>query len=308
MSAMNVWKAADHPRIRGEHTDKTEALGLSQGSSPHTRGAHRRTVRQRPRIRIIPAYAGSTRCAASLTKGPKDHPRIRGEHRRILPRAHPGHGSSPHTRGARRRPRVYPISSRIIPAYAGSTQIHLNSTGDIRDHPRIRGEHLNRIKNELPSEGSSPHTRGAPCSLSTPSTTRGIIPAYAGSTVRRHGRLPARPDHPRIRGEHPPCENGARAAHGSSPHTRGARKSTSTPPATSGIIPAYAGSTRPPRHRDRPAADHPRIRGEHSGVSMVRRCRYGSSPHTRGARHQNRRRPERPGIIPAYAGSTVCCS
>ena len=96
------WVTSDHPRIRGEHY--TGYIG------------------SRERIRIIPAYAGSTR----------------------------------------RRPRVYPISSRIIPAYAGSTPashplaarvagssphtrgarrfIEDDSEED-EDHPRIRGEH-----------------------------------------------------------------------------------------------------------------------------------------------------------------------
>ena len=51
--------------------------------------------------------------------------------------------------------------------------------------------------------------------------------------------------------------------------------------------------------------DHPRIRGEHLGESLYKNGMNGSSPHTRGARHQNRRRPVRTGIIPAYAGSTA---
>ena len=73
----------------------------------------------------------------------------------------------------------------------------------------------------------------------------GIIPAYAGSTLRFLPYLTVTP--------------------GSSPHTRGARRAT---------------SSLAPRWRD-----HPRIRGEH----------YDTTSHANGYN----------GIIPAYAGSTM---
>ena len=156
----------DHPRIRGEHDalgyGMLVALGIipayagstsssattcrcRQGSSPHTRGAPR-TRRpsspcqwDHPRIRgehhhchaqkagepgIIPAYAGSTRTRQSSQAGTP--------------------GSSPHTRGARRR-------------------IHVLSVVAV-DHPRIRGEHI--------------------VTCAAIDNTNGIIPAYAGSTAR----------------------------------------------------------------------------------------------------------------------------
>ena len=136
----------------------------SSGSSPHTRGAP----------------------TPSLTRQPAsgDHPRIRGEHflgvvaerdvRGIIPayagstekevrlRLRPA-GSSPHTRGA------LVASTSAYPM--------------ILDHPRIRGEHklatgyVNLREGIIPayagstewdkpfsngSQGSSPHTRGAP--------------------------------------------------------------------------------------------------------------------------------------------------
>ena len=179
-------------------------------------------------VRIIPAYAGSTGAFAS--------PKL------------PGKGSSPHTRGA--------------PTPSG------RCSSSSRDHPRIRGEHENA------------QTVNAGCA--------GIIPAYAGSTqlvlrsersavgssphtrgARRpkHRLLRRRRDHPRIRGEH--------SAQSSKQHHR------------KGIIPAYAGSTMKmegekyyfkgssPHTRgalarvgrlSRRCGDHPRIRGEHTGL------------------------------------------
>ena len=74
-------------------------------------------------------------------------------------------------------------------------------------------------------------------------TNMRIIPAYAGSTGAPVGRSGSVGDHPRIRGEHQGGAGAVRQALGSSPHTRGALLVGSEPFRTSGIIPAYAGST-----------------------------------------------------------------
>ena len=50
----------DHPRIRGEHTIDDRRRILTNGSSPHTRGARVRESGEHPAGGIIPAYAGST--------------------------------------------------------------------------------------------------------------------------------------------------------------------------------------------------------------------------------------------------------
>ena len=155
-----------------------------------------------------------------------------------------------------------------------------------QDHPRIRGEHA--VKFFVKNAGS------------------GIIPAYAGSTAlvippitasagssphtrgARSRGCPARcraRDHPRIRGEHSRfsfvrcCGGGIIPAYagstladpgafevsaGSSPHTRGALRWD-----VGGAL---------------DAEDHPRIRGEHPASLYVV--------------------VSKPGIIPAYAGST----
>ena len=193
------------------------------GSSPHTRGALRAlTVLLNP-SRIIPAYAGSTRVWRIECLRWRDHPRIRGEHLSMFLMMVYAVGSSPHTRGAPRLTAWMGRRWRIIPAYAGSTALasqahsialdHPRIRGEhaspasipatARDHPRIRGEHRRprRLRRNIP--GSSPHTRGAPPSRSPPAAMARIIPAYAGSTKSAAGWLRRRPDHPRIRGEHP---------------------------------------------------------------------------------------------------------
>ena len=72
-------------------------------------------------LRIIPAYAGSTRKLAARGGEKVDHPRIRGEHRNFPNFVFATWGSSPHTRGALRGAPGVGGAVRIIPAYAGST-------------------------------------------------------------------------------------------------------------------------------------------------------------------------------------------
>ena len=173
------------------------------------------------------------------------------------------------------------------------------------DHPRIRGEHYLPKEADIFEGGSSPHTRGAQSAWARAKHGMGIIPAYAGSTNLHHYLQETIWDHPRIRGEHPLIGECKASTAGSSPHTRGARQERGAQPGGHRIIPAYAGSTRPPRHRDRPPTDHPRIRGEHYNAHKVALEAGGSSPHTRGA--PDGAVPDVPEsrIIPAYAGSTA---
>ena len=214
----------------------------------------------------------------------RDHPRIRGEHTVDVGADRRRCGSSPHTRGARRRAIGELGLGRIIPAYAGSTKSTSTPPETFEDHPRIRGEHIRGVEALLPLDGSSPHTRGA-----------------------RFCRRPCgrwRRDHPRIRGEHDDRQEHVAELGGSSPHTRGARFVETIHSNALGIIPAYAGSTFARRNVSRRDQDHPRIRGEHPAMARILRSASGSSPHTRGARQAGPQHGVRQRIIPAYAGST----
>ena len=154
--------AQDHPRIRGEHTSVRRSAPWTRGSSPHTRGAHQRAPVCALDQGIIPAYAGSTETMTPAGGVAVDHPRIRGEHADgALTQMSIG-GSSPHTRGAPPGHAHRDSARRIIPAYAGSTRPTRSAPPPNRDHPRIRGEHLEANVNKTITQGSSPHTRGAP--------------------------------------------------------------------------------------------------------------------------------------------------
>ena len=152
--------------------------------------------------------------------------------------------------------------------------------------------------------GSSPHTRGAPEREGGPPAQKRIIPAYAGSTVAVLEIVAGERDHPRIRGEHNTGIDRSVKMLGSSPHTRGALARRRPAGRSGRIIPAYAGSTFDVPSSGGRARDHPRIRGEHRVCRVDGCARYGSSPHTRGARRLRSPASRSCRIIPAYAGST----
>ena len=197
----------------------------------------------------------------------RDHPRIRGEHTIVIVRV-----SSP---------------QGIIPAYAGNTALmewrmrrasgsspHTRGTracgffrrGSRKDHPRIRGEHHDLLPELGARAGIIPAYAGN--TLRFPfvfSPTRGSSPHTRGTLEQDHPIISRVKDHPRIRGEH--------AADGRDIAVQ------------RGIIPAYAGNTlaavnnyaavlgssphtrgTPPRRASPAPArwDHPRIRGEHA--------------------------------------------
>ena len=178
------WTVADHPRIRGEHPLDVQAGLTVGGSSPHTRGARVRHRRHLRRGGIIPAYAGSTSGRRRCGPPTWDHPRIRGEHSNVLTEVCTDFGSSPHTRGAPGRRLALVLGVGIIPAYAGSTASSHFADSTCWDHPRIRGEHDHGDLVAGVDLGSSPHTRGARGLCGPPDRGSGIIPAYAGSTLR----------------------------------------------------------------------------------------------------------------------------
>ena len=168
---------------------------------------------------------------------------MRGEHSPFAPCTCQPRGSSPHARGARHRAVCRVRGLGIIPACAGSTCTRSTLQSAAWDHPRMRGEHLDRMFVFPLTEGSSPHARGALNAVGSELRGRGIIPACAGSTHRREAADPPQGDHPRMRGEHETHPVTVAMTLGSSPHARGARIGVAASDGVQGIIPACAGST-----------------------------------------------------------------
>ena len=94
---------------------------------------------------------------------------------------------------------------------------------------------------------------------------------------------------------------------GSSPHTRGAPSRPWRRRGFRGIIPAYAGSTQEGLVGILGHADHPRIRGEHTGLISDKVVPIGSSPHTRGARSIGRRTAGANADHPRIRGEHPAC-
>ena len=133
----------------------------------------------------------------------------------------------------------------------------------------------------------------------------GIIPAYAGNTRWMIPPVRARGDHPRVCGEHCGEHSASFGVLGSSPRMRGTHSRCRRAANVTGIIPAYAGNTRPSSSRPVPGRDHPRVCGEHHCKKRIDQGQTGSSPRMRGTPFVVIAVTVWRGIIPAYAGNTA---
>ena len=154
----------DHPRVCGEHS-LNQSLAIGQnGSSPRMRGTHCNHCNILRLAGIIPAYAGNTNA--------------------IVRMCGTGTGSSPRMRGTHVGCCNMPAFQGIIPAYAGNTAVKQTPLGGGRDHPRVCGEHFETRFHCFTNVGSSPRMRGTHHPGVGGQAHPGIIPAYAGNTLR----------------------------------------------------------------------------------------------------------------------------
>ena len=192
-----------------------------EGSSPPTRGTQRVIIRRYNSAGLIPAYAGNTSRLRRVGWRQRAHPRLRGEHMWRRRGRLVGCGSSPPTRGTQWSGTPDNSESGLIPAYAGNTHHSLGSGLSLPAHPRLRGEHIERLPLAIGRKGSSPPTRGTFVPGVAGVVLWGLIPAYAGNT-RFSAQCPAGARaHPRLRGEHVALAWSPCTGRGSSPPTRG---------------------------------------------------------------------------------------
>ena len=152
-------------------------------------------------------------------------------------------GSSPRMRGTQSHSRHNRRHTGIIPAYAGNTCSPAHPPVSPRDHPRVCGEHFNAVRNATSPQGSSPRMRGTRHGRHGGRLQLGIIPAYAGNTIRLRSYRLLLGDHPRVCGEHRFGRIAYLVHVGSSPRMRGTRVVLKYWMTHFGIIPAYAGNT-----------------------------------------------------------------
>ena len=213
-------------------------------------------------------------------------------------------GSSPLTRGKRRRLASPTGGRRLIPAHAGKTGPSHSRRACPGAHPRSRGENKVIGQGYSGAWGSSPLTRGKPLRGLPGAGPQGLIPAHAGKTTIANELLSAAGAHPRSRGENSTTPGRRLADTGSSPLTRGKRPVRRDGRTPAGLIPAHAGKTMRAGRATRAGAAHPRSRGENPPFASWNDLMAGSSPLTRG-------KPPGPtdvegevGLIPAHAGKT----
>ena len=176
------------------------------------------------------------------------------------------------------------VRPRFIPACAGNSFATLPSIFERPVHPRLRGELINRYKQQVRFNGSSPLTRG------TPAMFRTFFPFHAV--------------HPRLRGELSQISPAKSISFGSSPLTRGTRLPYKYSETGGRFIPAYAGNSSFTPEKYRRPSVHPRLRGELAAVLRKELLNVGSSPLTRGTPKFNALSSDARRFIPAYAGNS----
>ena len=192
---------------------------------------------------LIPAHAGKTRQALYRFDPTAAHPRSRGENAPDQPTIQSTRGSSPLTRGKRRRHPAGPTRRRLIPAHAGKTVGDNLLVCAPWAHPRSRGENATATAQSLLRDGSSPLTRGKLMLVEQSRLLGGLIPAHAGKTRSSSMTCWPAAAHPRSRGENGVPAPRINPALGSSPLTRGKQGTNCDKKSRVRLIPAHAGKT-----------------------------------------------------------------
>ena len=118
-----------HPRSRGENFGSRGIVVDTLGSSPLTRGKPVLATSNKRDIGLIPAHAGKTTTGTYMRSSIRAHPRSRGENAYFDWIATINEGSSPLTRGKRRRRRRQRGCGGLIPAHAGKTGARSSLSG-----------------------------------------------------------------------------------------------------------------------------------------------------------------------------------
>ena len=132
---------------------------------------------------------------------------------------------------------------RITPACAGKSAAIPVTRRCGRNHPRICGEKIYSVRDNIAEQGSPPRMRGKGDSEIVRQCSNGITPAYAGKSEIYPAGTAGLQDHPRMCGEKRPLARWAILPPGSPPHVRGKEVDTFGFPRGYGITPACAGKS-----------------------------------------------------------------
>ena len=144
----------------GEHLHPSARMNADAGSSPRVRGTLYEPFEVPTNDRFIPACAGNTFLDCFKRRMSAVHPRVCGEHAKLITRRVDCFGSSPRVRGTRHVQNDTSLYGRFIPACAGNTLRPDGGKSKPAVHPRVCGEHFLRKMIHQCEGGSSPRVRG----------------------------------------------------------------------------------------------------------------------------------------------------
>ena len=236
--------------------------GVSCGSSPRVRGTFGFWTLGWGSDRFIPACAGNIKTPPTPPRCNTVHPRVCGEHHKLLNGLLNSLGSSPRVRGTCSKSLSSYPKSGFIPACAGNIHGSEDKAHAHTVHPRVCGEHPVRGVFDSRTGGSSPRVRGtfrwSPVRwrfigssprvrgtwlLSFPRLFRlRFIPACAGNMLFIAGQLIRVAVHPRVCGEHGIQKESLLQKPGSSPRVRGTSCLSRSCKPNLRFIPACAGN------------------------------------------------------------------
>ena len=240
---MEIDKARDHPRLRGNYSCSDHLNTSVPGSSPLTRELLYTIHTLQTRNGITPAYAGTTTFHYVTITFYWDHPRLRGNYFFSIGQIVEQRGSPPLTRELHLHSSKLYLCLRITPAYAGTTSIRFLLKILSWDHPRLRGNYIPFFNTSGTVTGSPPLTRELPSRFLTRLKRSRITPAYAGTTILIVTVCIFFRDHPRLRGNYFTVKGDKRNGAGSPPLTRELQWITRGIYGAIRITPAYAGTT-----------------------------------------------------------------
>ena len=275
------------------------------GSSPRGRGKPVTTGATISAPGLIPAWAGKTSPACLSTPPRRAHPRVGGENLMPSQTLETICGSSPRGRGKLILSTDRESQLGLIPARTGKTYGRTASVPSSTAHPRAGGENDPSSLSSTGLFGSSPRGRGKPVWAQQRRQMQRLIPARAGKTpcrARAHSCVSA---HPRVGGENIDSWELPERHVGSSPRRRGKHSRRLPRPYGGGLIPAWAGKTRPTCTARSARGAHPRVGGENTTVYRDGIKAAGSSPRGRGKQHIDSYPSSMEGLIPAWAGKTI---
>ena len=268
--------------MRGKAYNWHRCIRRGWDHPPHVRGKAQQLLHVHAVGGITPAYAGKRSQNADQRESGQDHPRMCGE-KGLLPVSEPQRaGSPPHVRGKDSWLDKLMILARITPACAGKSGWPSQSPPPHQDHPRMCGEKPNSTRGYPFVSGSPPHVRGKGALVVADRLLIRITPACAGKRQALAKALSRSRDHPRMCGEKESARPARPAAWGSPPHVRGKECINGAGKLPIGITPACAGKSPWALRRPGGRRDHPRMCGEKSMKSTLRKVALGSPPRMRG--------------------------